>query len=79
MPTDPKTFFTGPPHVGQASSGSSEKDWTTSKVRSHCWQRYSYVGTGSAPFTRWSVVTLRTGSQSGGGRPVTTTGPSLAV
>ena len=45
MPTLPNTFRTGEPQVGQVSSGSSEKDWTTSKFRSQVAQLYSYVGT----------------------------------
>jgi hypothetical protein len=41
MPTFPKTFRTGDPQVGQALSGSSEKDCTTSKFFSQLSQRYS--------------------------------------
>jgi hypothetical protein len=41
MPTLPNTLRTGEPHVGHSVSGSSVKDWKTSKFFAQVSQRYS--------------------------------------
>jgi|NGEPerStandDraft_6_1074524.scaffolds.fasta_scaffold21879_4 cyclic pyranopterin monophosphate synthase len=50
MPTLPNTFLTGDPQVGHSVSGSSWKDWATSKFFWQLSQRYSYVGKRALPF-----------------------------